>query len=124
MVEPNRPKAIDAGIIVRMAAAMYDGLILFGVGFLVFIPVTVAEKYLGDAPVWLKSILFMTTAYAYFAGFWVRGGATTGMRRRISACSAASRTASSTASPCGRSARTRPQGSTMAEWPNVSRPRG
>jgi len=29
---------------------------------------------------WLKGSLIIVIAYAYFAGFWVKGGATTGMR--------------------------------------------
>ena len=43
------------------------------------------------------------------------------VRARMDACSSMSRSASSTASPCACSATMRPQGSTIAAWPWVSR---
>ena len=63
-----------------MAASLYETAILFGVVFVAFIPVTVTEYYLGDVPIWLKSMLLAAVCYAYFVGFWFKAGATTGMR--------------------------------------------
>lgn len=80
MATDPRRQGVRAGVIVRLLASAYDGTILFGLCFLVFIPVTMAEQALGEMPRWIKALLLITVAYAYFAGFWVRGGATTGMR--------------------------------------------
>jgi len=76
----NRPQGIKAGILIRMLASAYDGLILFGLCFLAFVPLTAAEQSLGAAPHWLKGALILAISFAYFVGFWVKGGATTGMR--------------------------------------------
>ncbi|MDX8406981.1 MAG: RDD family protein, partial [Mariprofundaceae bacterium] len=80
MAENARPKAVTAGIGIRMLASAYDSLILIGLLFLAFIPVTFAEQALGAIDQWIKGLLITTIAYAYFVGFWTRGGATTGMR--------------------------------------------
>lgn len=80
MAETARPKAQTAGIVIRLLAGGYDAALLVGIGFLVFIPVSVVEQYIGTAPDWIKQMLFMTVAYGYFVGFWFKGGATTGMR--------------------------------------------
>ena len=63
-----------------MAAASYDACILFGVAFVAFIPIVIAEHYVDTIPDWLKSMLLAAVCYAYFVGFWVKAGATTGMR--------------------------------------------
>ena len=80
MVANQRQQGIRAGIVIRLLASAYDGAILFGLCFFAFIPVTLAEYALGEAPHWLKAMLIVSIAYAYFAGFWVKDGATTGMR--------------------------------------------
>ena len=80
MVANQRQQGIRAGIVIRLLASAYDGAILFGLCFIAFIPVTLAEHVLGEAPHWLKAMLIVSIAYAYFAGFWVKDGATTGMR--------------------------------------------
>ncbi len=80
MAEAPRPKAVTAGIGIRLLASGYDCLILIGLLFLAFIPVTMAEQALGPIDQWLKGLLVISIAYAYFVGFWIRGGATTGMR--------------------------------------------
>ncbi len=64
----------------RMLAGGYDMLILLSLAFLAFVPVSVAEHTWGVSLTWLKQALWTTLAFAYFAGFWVKGGATTGMR--------------------------------------------
>ncbi len=76
----KRLQGVKAGIMIRMLASAYDGLILFGLCFLAFVPLTAAEQSLGEAPHWLKGALILAISFAYFVGFWVKGGATTGMR--------------------------------------------
>ena len=80
MAEPARPKAVIAGIGIRLLGSAYDLCLLFALCFILFIPVTIAELSLGSIPHWLKGLLILVIAYAYFVGFWVRGGVTTGMR--------------------------------------------
>jgi len=82
MVESMRSKAVKAGFIVRFLASAYDLTILFGVTMLlVGLPITISIEVFGlMPPKWLQGILFLTVTFAYFVGFWVRGGATTGMR--------------------------------------------
>lgn len=80
MVAHERLKGKPAGLIVRLAAAAYDGFLLFSVSFLTFIPVTLIEHAAGPMPTWLKSMLLFAIAYAYFVGFWTKAGATTGMK--------------------------------------------
>jgi len=76
----KRLQGVKAGIFIRMLASAYDGLIVFGLCFLAFIPLTIVEQNLGEAPHWLKGALLLVISFAYFVGFWVKGGATTGMR--------------------------------------------
>ena len=76
----QRLQGVKAGILIRMLASAYDGLILFGLCFIAFIPLTAVEQSMGGAPHWLKGALLLAISYAYFVGFWVKGGATTGMR--------------------------------------------
>ncbi len=76
----QKPKAAPAGIGLRLLAGGYDACIVLGLAFLAFIPVTILEQSAGAIPEWLKGMLLITIAWAYFAGFWTRGGATTGMR--------------------------------------------
>jgi uncharacterized RDD family membrane protein YckC len=82
MAESARPKAIKAGIVVRFLASAYDLTILFGVTMiLVGLPITISIEAFGlTPPKWLQGLLFLTVTFAYFVGFWVKGGATTGMR--------------------------------------------
>jgi len=80
MAHAARSQATAAGLIYRLLAAGYDLLILFALEFLVFVPLTIVEQMTGAMPQWLKGILVLTVAWAYFTGFWQRGGATTGMR--------------------------------------------
>lgn len=82
MAESTRPKAIKAGIVVRFLACAYDLTILFGITMLlVGLPITISQEVFGfSPPQWLQGMLFVTVTFAYFAGFWVKGGATTGMR--------------------------------------------
>ncbi len=80
MAEKERPKARLANTYIRFFALLYDLIILFCIEFVIFIPVTAIENYAGSVPAEIKSILVVTIAYAYFVGFWTKGGTTTGMR--------------------------------------------
>jgi len=78
----QRLQGTNAGIGIRLLASCYDGIILLGISMLlVGVPITVSIEVLGSTPPkWLQYLLFLTVSYAYFVGFWVKGGATTGMR--------------------------------------------
>ena len=78
----QRLQGTSAGIVIRLLASCYDGIILFGITILlVGVPISVSIEVLGATPPkWLQYLLFLTVSYAYFVGFWVKGGATTGMR--------------------------------------------
>ena len=76
----QRLQGSKAGIAMRLLASGYDIIILFGICFLAFVPLTMLEQSTGAAPNWLKGLLLLAIAYAYFVGFWLKGGATTGMR--------------------------------------------
>jgi len=82
MAESGRDQGSRAGIVVRILASAYDLTILFGVTMiLVGIPITISVEVFGASPPqWLRGLLFLTVVAAYFIGFWVKGGATTGMR--------------------------------------------
>ena len=82
MAESTRPIALKAGVVVRFLASAYDLTILFGVSMLlVGLPITISVETFGLVPPkWLQGMLFLTVTFAYFVGFWVKGGATTGMR--------------------------------------------
>jgi len=75
-----RPKAKPAGILFRFLATIYDLAIVIGLLFIVFIPVAVANHFIGGIPEFLKQLLFITVTFAYFVGFWHKAGTTTGMR--------------------------------------------
>ena len=82
MNDKTRDQGVRAGILVRILASAYDLTILFGVTMLfVGLPITISIEMLGlTPPQWLQGLLFVTVVAAYFIGFWVKGGATTGMR--------------------------------------------
>jgi len=82
MSEHQRRQGTLAGIGIRILASCYDSVILLGIAMLlVGIPITLSIEVLGATPPkWVQYLLFISVAYAYFVGFWVKGGATTGMR--------------------------------------------
>jgi len=77
-----RRQGSSAGLGLRLLASCYDIVILLGIAILfVAVPITVSAEVIGATPPkWLQYLLFLSVAYAYFVGFWVKGGATTGMR--------------------------------------------
>jgi len=75
-----RPKAIKAGILIRLLASAYDLTILFGLLFLAFAIWTLIDPAMSNTPKALQYLLSCGIAFAYFVGFWSKAGLTTGMR--------------------------------------------
>ncbi|MDQ6978731.1 MAG: RDD family protein [Mariprofundaceae bacterium] len=75
-----REKAERASVLIRMLAGIYDLGIVMSLAFIAFIPVSLAEQQFGPVPEWMKQFLVTVLVFAYFSGFWVKGGVTTGMR--------------------------------------------
>jgi len=77
-----RQKGAPAGLVIRLLAALYDSMIVFSLVFLSIAPLVIGTKSLlhSDIPKWVMFLLEVTIAYAYFVGFWVKSGTTTGMR--------------------------------------------
>ena len=70
-----------AGLLRRLAAALYDA---FVVAALFMLATFVVIAFRGGEPVNPGNLLFqlvlIATAITYYAGFWVKGGQTIGMR--------------------------------------------
>ncbi|MDQ6989878.1 MAG: RDD family protein [Mariprofundaceae bacterium] len=79
----DKPKAVNANLTARMFSAMYDVIVMFAI-LAVFVGgiITAVEASLGEPPAqWVQWMLFTSISYAYYVGFWHKGGgATTGMR--------------------------------------------
>jgi len=76
-----RPKAIKAGILIRLLASAYDLTILFGLLFMAFAIWTMIDPNMSShTPKVLQYTLSCGIAFAYFVGFWSKAGLTTGMR--------------------------------------------
>lgn len=75
-----------AGLLRRLAAIFYDWLLLLALWFgasLAFLPLTGGEAILASTQGWLAHLyhaLLLALAAAYFAGSWVLGGQTLGMK--------------------------------------------
>lgn len=70
-----------AGLFRRLAALLYDALLLFAVvslATLLVLPLSGGEAFTPNHPIYRSYILFV--AFFYFAWQWVRGGQTLGMR--------------------------------------------
>ena len=82
MAQTQRQQGVKAGILIRFLASCYDIVILLGVAMLlVGLPITLSKELFGATPPqWVQYLLFSCVSYAYFVGFWVKGGSTTGMR--------------------------------------------
>jgi len=74
------------GLMRRLAAMFYDGLLLVALWFLVTaLLLAVSGGYMADPdrPLWLLSTLrvsLLLVTFMFFAGFWTHGGQTLGMR--------------------------------------------
>lgn len=79
--EPRTRPPVPAGLLRRIAAAAYDGLLIIA---LFVIPTAGVMALRGGEPVPPGSILFqallIATAGLFFIGFWTHGGQTLGMR--------------------------------------------
>lgn len=71
-----------AGVLRRLVATFYDALLLIALwmlGVALLLPLTGGEAVAGGA-VWPLRLYLAAIAYAFFVGFWLRGGQTLGMR--------------------------------------------
>lgn len=66
----------------RLAAVLYDGLLLFSILFAAAIPITALPTGIQGEPYFhaAKQVYFALVIFAFFGGFWVYGGQTLGMR--------------------------------------------
>jgi uncharacterized RDD family membrane protein YckC len=74
--DPTRP-----GLLRRLAAIFYDSLLLFALALVVtaaLLPLTGGEAIRPGQPAY--RILLCLVGFVFFAGFWVHGGQTLGMR--------------------------------------------
>ncbi len=83
MTPAESPAALPtAGLARRLGAVLYDSLLLTALLMLVsFVYVPLIGRLVPPAinrP--LYQLLLLAVSYAYFAGFWVRGGQTLGLR--------------------------------------------
>lgn len=68
-----------AGLIRRLLAAVYDLLLIMAIWLIAgFVALPVSGQVQAGNP-YYTAYLFLVT-FAFFAGFWIRGGATLGMR--------------------------------------------
>ena len=71
----------NSGLLRRIAATLYDTLLVAAVWFMVTIPFIAVR---GGEPVEAGNITYQATmflvTYAFFVGFWVRKGRTLGMQ--------------------------------------------
>ncbi|MDQ6962609.1 MAG: RDD family protein [Mariprofundaceae bacterium] len=80
MAKKSKTTATKASVTARVVAGLYDLIIFIGVGMIAFIPISILKELNVEIPDWMSTFVFCSVAYAYFAGFWVKGQATTGMR--------------------------------------------
>ena len=78
------PAPQPAGLLRRLAAAVYDGLLLAGLLMLasaLWLPITGGEAVQRGTPLFLLFQLYLLlVCFAFFAWFWTHGGQTLGMR--------------------------------------------
>jgi len=80
-VDDGAPRTLPAGILRRLAALVYDGLLLFSVIFVATAATLVFTngEAVGPGNLWLR-VYLMTVAFLFFGWFWTHGGQTLGMR--------------------------------------------
>lgn len=75
-------KASNCRLPRRLAAIVYDSIVLIGLLFFAALPPTllyggaITEPW----PTWLMRVYLLAVAFAFFGGFWTHGGQTIGMR--------------------------------------------
>tara|TARA_Y100001933_G_C18757271_1_gene462471 strand:- start:170 stop:613 length:444 start_codon:yes stop_codon:yes gene_type:complete len=72
----------DAGLGRRFGALFYDLFVLLGIVFIAALPLPWFDQITGDTVLglWIKRLYLLGVCFAYFGGFWVKGGQTLGMR--------------------------------------------
>lgn len=79
MTEPESHP--PSGFLRRIAAGVYDGLLVLA---LLFLPTSIVMAFRGGAAIppgsALLQLLLLATVASFFVGFWVHGGQTLGMR--------------------------------------------
>ena len=72
----------DAGLGRRVGALFYDLLVLLGIVFIAALPLPWFDQITGGTVLglWIKRLYLLGACFAYFGGFWVKGGQTLGMR--------------------------------------------
>ena len=72
----------DASLGRRFGALFYDLLVLLGIVFIAALPLPWFDQITGGAVLglWIKRLYLLTVCFAYFGGFWVKGGQTLGMK--------------------------------------------
>ncbi|MDE0063428.1 MAG: RDD family protein [Gammaproteobacteria bacterium] len=75
----SEPESTPAGLLRRLAAMVYDGLLVLALWLITLLAMVIANG--GDAVygALVQSVLFLE-AYLFFAWFWLRAGETAGMR--------------------------------------------
>lgn len=75
-------KAVNCSLPRRLAAILYDSIILIALIFFAALPPTLlyGEGLTGTIPTLLMRIYLLAIAFAFFGGFWTHGGQTIGMR--------------------------------------------
>lgn len=86
-MRPEAASDVRCGLLRRLMAVLYDGIVLIAILFCAAIPPTVAMVSLGDTlqeeSVGFRlamAIYLVLVAFAFYGGFWTHGGQTIGMR--------------------------------------------
>ena len=72
----------DSGFGRRFGALFYDLFVLLGIVFIAALPLPWFDQITGGTVLglWIKRLSLLGVCFAYFGGFWVKGGQTLGMR--------------------------------------------
>lgn len=75
-------KAVNCSLPRRLAAILYDSIVLIALIFFAALPPTLlyGEGMTETIPTLLMRIYLLAIAFAFFGGFWTHGGQTIGMR--------------------------------------------
>lgn len=75
-------KALNCSLPRRLAAILYDSIVLIALIFFAALPPTLlyGEGMTETVPTLLMRIYLVMIAFAFFGGFWTHGGQTIGMR--------------------------------------------
>ena len=68
----------EAGLGRRFGALFYDLFVLLGIVFIAALPLPWFDEVVGgsDLGLWIKRLYLLGVCFAYFGGFWVKGGQT------------------------------------------------